>query len=79
MAGKTSATHYQRLVAACATSAFALLGMLAAEQHEANVVTASTVRNATVMTHYRASENCLVRVNKKMRTVTSNYRFCRSK
>lgn len=73
-------SRYARLVAGFATSAFALLGLLSAMQHEANTVTASASRNSPVITNYRASENCLAVVNKNQRTkVVNNYRLCRTK
>lgn len=53
MARKKPSNHrYQRLAAGFAASAFALLGMLASQQHEANTVTASIVDSATVLTVY---------------------------
>lgn len=53
MARKKPSNHrYQRLVAGFAASAFALLGVLASQQHEANSVSASVIDTANVLTVY---------------------------
>jgi hypothetical protein len=70
-----SSHRFQQLVAGFAASAFALLGMLAFEQHTANTVSASVAERATVMTNYRSSANCIVLKGK--RVSQSNYRICR--
>lgn len=49
---KTRSSQYQKLVAGFAASAFALLGMLSMQQHEANTLSASVVGHAVVMTSY---------------------------
>lgn len=49
---KTTSSKYQKLVAGFAASAFALLGMLSMQQHEANTLSASVVGHAVVMTSY---------------------------
>lgn len=49
---KNSSSHYQKLVAGFATSAFALLGLLSVMQHEANTMSASVIDHAVVMTNY---------------------------
>jgi hypothetical protein len=74
---KKSSSRYQQLVAAFATSAFALLGMLSMQQHDANVTTAAAVDHATVMTTYRSTGNCIA--VKGTRVVQNNYRVCRSR
>lgn len=79
MVGKHS-SRYARLTAAFATSAFALLAMLAIQQHEANTVTASVLRNAATMTDYRPAKTCIVRtVSKDMRKAGSSFRVCPSR
>jgi hypothetical protein len=72
---KKSSSRYTQLVAAFATSAFALLGMLSMQLSEANAVAASAVENATVMTNYRSSANCIS--VKGRRVSQNNYRVCR--
>jgi hypothetical protein len=71
-----SSHRYQQLVAGFAASAFALLGMLAFEQHTANTVSASAVENASVLTNYRSSGNCIAVKGK--RVSQNNYRVCRT-
>lgn len=70
-----STPHYQRLVAVFATAAFVLLGMLSFQLHTTNTVAAETVRDANVMTNYRASKNCIAVKGK--RSTYSNYRLCK--
>ena len=74
----SSSTRYQRLVAGFAASAFALLGMLSTQQHEANEITASVLRKPAVMTNYRSS-GCIARTNKAQRHAAANYHVCLSK
>lgn len=45
-------SRYERLAIGFAASAFALLGMLASRQYEANSVTASVADTALVLTTY---------------------------
>ena len=72
---KHSSSHrYQQLVAGFAASAFALLGMLSMQLHEANVTAASVSERATVMTNYRSSGNC---ISVKGARMQNNYRVCR--
>jgi hypothetical protein len=52
MAQKPSNHRYQRLAAGFAACAFALLGLMASLQHEANAVTASVIDTANVLTTY---------------------------
>ncbi len=73
---KNSSSHYQRLVAGFAASAFALLGMLSMQQFEANSVTADVVERPTVMTNYRSSKNCIV-LKGQRNVKQNNYRVCR--
>lgn len=75
MKKKHSSHRYQQLVAAFATSAFALLGILAMQQHDANVVTADVAERATVMTTYSNAKNCIRVVNS--RASQNNFRVCR--
>lgn len=71
-------SRYTRLVAAFATSAFALLAMLTIQQYEANTVTASALRNAATMTDYRPAKTCIVRkVSREQRQAAANFRVCR--
>lgn len=71
-------SRYQRLVAAFAASAFALLAFLSVQQYEANTVTAAVMRKPSVMTNYRSS-GCIAIKNKNQRGVANNYRLCRAK
>jgi hypothetical protein len=73
---KTSSSHYQRLVAGFAASAFALLGMLSMQQYEANQVTADVAERPTVMTNYRSSKNCIV-IKGQRNVQQNNFRVCR--
>jgi|GEM_PF-2887837 len=75
---KHSSSHrYQQLVAAFATSAFALLGLLSMQQHDANVTTATVAEHAIVMTTYSNAKNCIRVVNS--RGAQNNFRVCRSR
>ncbi len=73
---KKSSSHYQRLVAGFAASAFALLGTLSMQQFEANTVTADVASRPAVMTNYRSSKNCIVLKGQK-NVRQNNYRVCR--
>ncbi len=73
---KKSSSHYQRLVAGFAASAFALLGMLSLQLQEANTVTADVASRPSIMTNYRSSKNCITVVGRKVSQ--NNYRVCRS-
>jgi hypothetical protein len=73
---KSSSSHYQRLVAGFAASAFALLGMLSMQLQEANTVTADVASRPAVMTNYRSSKNCIV-IRGQRNVQQNNYRVCR--
>ena len=71
---KKSSSRYQQLAMGFAVSAFALLGMLSAQQHEANVVAATTAEHATDLTNYQTAGHCFT---VKGRRIQSNYHVCR--
>jgi hypothetical protein len=76
MAHKPQSSRYQRLVAGFAASAFALLGLLTFQQHQANVVTAEVTRRPAVMTNYR--NGCVVVRSKAHQVAAGNFRLCHS-
>ena len=78
MQGNSSSTCYARCVAGFASIAFAVLAAVTLQQYAANTVTAQAVQRTTVLTNYRPSKGCIVRVRQRTSGAAFHYRMCRS-